>query len=233
MVRTKVLIIDDSAVMRQLLSEILSRDPSLEVVGVAQDPFVARDKIKALNPDVLTLDVEMPRMDGLAFLERLMRAHPMPVVMVSSLTQRGAETTLRAMELGAVDFVGKPTIDMKTGMLERTAEIVEKVKSAALARVRPATHAPGARPDSVGFAGPPTEHLQGDRDRGFHGGDLGLARISCPIAARHAGHRGGAAHARSFHAFLRQPPGFGMPGKGEGGGRRRRDPSGACPDRAG
>jgi two-component system chemotaxis response regulator CheB len=136
MARTRVLICDDSAVMRQLLTEILSRDPDLEVVGVASDPLVARDKIKALNPDVLTLDIEMPRMDGLSFLEKLMRARPMPVVMVSSLTERGAATTLRAIELGAVDFVTKPKIDMRTGTLELADELVQKVKGAARAHVR-------------------------------------------------------------------------------------------------
>jgi len=136
MPRTRVLICDDSAVMRQLLTEILSHDPEIEVVGVAADPMVARDKIKALNPDVLTLDVEMPRMDGLSFLEKLMRARPMPVVMVSSLTERGAATTLRAIELGAVDFVTKPKIDMRTGTLDLADEIVQKVKAAARARVR-------------------------------------------------------------------------------------------------
>jgi two-component system chemotaxis response regulator CheB len=138
MARTRVLIVDDSAVMRQMLTEILSRDPEIEVVGVAADPFVARDKIKALSPDVLTLDVEMPRMDGLSFLEKLMRARPMPVVMVSSLTEKGAATTLRAMELGAVDFVAKPKLDVRTGTLELADELVEKVKSAARAKVRSA-----------------------------------------------------------------------------------------------
>ena len=102
--KIRVLIVDDSALMRQALTKLLQRDPQIEVVGSAADPFIARDKIKALNPDVLTLDVEMPRMDGLTFLEKLMQAHPMPVVMVSSLTEAGCETTLRALELGAVDF---------------------------------------------------------------------------------------------------------------------------------
>jgi two-component system chemotaxis response regulator CheB len=92
--RSKVLIVDDSALMRQLLTQILGSDPELEVVGTAGDPFVAREKIKALNPDVLTLDIEMPRMDGLTFLEKLMRGHPMPVIMISSLTDKGADTTL-------------------------------------------------------------------------------------------------------------------------------------------
>jgi two-component system chemotaxis response regulator CheB len=145
MPRTRVLIVDDSAVMRQLLTEILSHDSELEVIGAAADPIAARDKIKALNPDVLTLDVEMPRMDGLSFLEKLMRARPMPVVMVSSLTENGAATTLRAMELGAVDFVTKPKIDVRTGTLEIADEIVQKVKCAARARVRShSPHAPAA-----------------------------------------------------------------------------------------
>jgi two-component system, chemotaxis family, protein-glutamate methylesterase/glutaminase len=132
----KVLVIDDSAMMRQLLVEILGRDPDLSVVGFAPDPYVAWEKIKTLQPDVVTLDVEMPRMDGLTFLEKLMRAHPMPVVMVSSLTESGCQTTLRALELGAVDFVTKPKVDVASGVVERAAEIVEKVKTAARARIR-------------------------------------------------------------------------------------------------
>ena len=135
MAKIKVLIVDDSAVMRQILKEILSRDPAVEVVGVATDPMVARDKILRLQPDVLTLDVEMPRMDGLTFLEKLMRAHPMPVVMISSLTDRGCETTLRALELGAVDFVSKPKIDVADGTVLLANEILEKVKAAAQARI--------------------------------------------------------------------------------------------------
>lgn len=131
----KVLIIDDSALVRQVLKEILSRDPMIEVVGVAPDPVVAQEKILRLKPDVLTLDVEMPRMDGLTFLEKLMRAHPMPVLMVSSLTERGCETTLRALELGATDFVSKPKLDVQSGTLDLADEIVEKVKAAARARV--------------------------------------------------------------------------------------------------
>jgi two-component system chemotaxis response regulator CheB len=134
--RSKVLIIDDSALMRQLLTQILGSDPELEVVGTAGDPFVAREKIKALNPDVLTLDIEMPRMDGLTFLEKLMRGHPMPVIMISSLTDRGADTTLRALSLGAIDYVSKPKVDVSNGTIEQAEEIVAKVKAAARARVR-------------------------------------------------------------------------------------------------
>jgi two-component system chemotaxis response regulator CheB len=135
--KTKVLIVDDSALIRQLLTDLLSRDPALEVVGVASDPYVAWDKIKALAPNVLTLDVEMPRMDGLAFLERLMRARPMPVLMVSSMTEKGCENTLRALELGAIDFVTKPKIDIKNGTLGLADEIIAKIKIAARAKVRP------------------------------------------------------------------------------------------------
>jgi len=134
----RLLIVDDSALMRQLLTQIFGSDAQIEVIGVAADPFVARDKIKALNPDVLTLDIEMPRMDGLTFLEKLMRAHPMPVVMISSLTEKGADTTLRALSLGAVDYVSKPKLDVSSGTVEQAEEIVAKVKAAARARIRSA-----------------------------------------------------------------------------------------------
>ncbi len=132
--RIRVLVVDDSALMRQMLTAILSSDPGIEVVGTAPDPIVAREKIKALNPDVLTLDVEMPRMDGLAFLEKLMTLRPMPVVMVSSLTERGAEVTLRAMELGAVDIFCKPSD--AGGLQAHAKELTDKVRAAAGARVR-------------------------------------------------------------------------------------------------
>lgn len=134
--KIRVMIVDDSALMRQVLGSLLARDPAIEVVGTAADPYAARDKIRQLQPDVLTLDVEMPRMDGLSFLEKLMRAHPMPVVMVSSLTEAGCETTLRALELGAVDFVTKPKLDLRERLPEVAHEVVEKVKAAAAARLR-------------------------------------------------------------------------------------------------
>jgi len=140
----KVLIVDDSALMRQLLTQILGSDPQIRVVGVAADPYVARDKIKALDPDVLTLDIEMPRMDGLTFLEKLMRGHPMPVVMISSLTAKGADTTLRALSLGAVDYVSKPKLDVSDGTVEQADEIIEKVKGAARVRIRKAAAESGA-----------------------------------------------------------------------------------------
>lgn len=135
--KIRVLIVDDSALMRQMLTVLLQRDPQIEVVGAAADPFIAREKIKALNPDVLTLDVEMPRMDGLTFLEKLMRARPMPVVMVSSLTEAGCETTLRALELGAVEFIAKPKVDVREHMDEIAQEVIGKVRAAAAARILP------------------------------------------------------------------------------------------------
>lgn len=136
MAKIRVLTVDDSALMRQVLATLLSKDPGIEVIGSAPDPFIAREKIKALNPDVLTLDVEMPKMDGLTFLEKLMRGHPMPVVMVSSLTEVGCQTTLRALELGAVDFITKPKIDLREGMEEVAQDLIAKVKAAAQAKVR-------------------------------------------------------------------------------------------------
>lgn len=131
MSKIKVLIVDDSALVRKLLSEILGSDRGIEVVGVAQDPYVAREKIKELSPDVLTLDVEMPRMDGLTFLRNLMRLHPMPVVMVSSLTEQGADVTLQALETGAVDYVTKPKIDLENQFGEYREELLAKIKMAA------------------------------------------------------------------------------------------------------
>lgn len=143
--KTKVLIVDDSALIRSLMSEIIASQSDMEVVGVAPDPLVARELIKQTNPDVLTLDVEMPKMDGLDFLEKLMRLRPMPVVMISSLTERGSEITMRALELGAVDFVPKPKLSIETGMREYTELITEKIRAAAKARVKPRQAAPAAR----------------------------------------------------------------------------------------
>ncbi|HPF59784.1 MAG TPA: chemotaxis response regulator protein-glutamate methylesterase [Candidatus Competibacteraceae bacterium] len=140
--KIKVLIIDDSALVRQILTEILSRDPGIHVVGSAADPYAAREKIKKLNPDVLTLDVEMPRMDGLTFLSNLMRLRPMPVVMVSSLTEKGASITLQALELGAVDFVTKPKVDVAHALDDYALEIREKVRMAARAKVQERRAAP-------------------------------------------------------------------------------------------
>ncbi len=136
MAKIKVLIVDDSALVRQVLSKIFASDNDIEVVGVAPDPFVAREKIKSLKPDVLTLDVEMPRMDGLTFLRNLMRLHPMPVVMVSTLTEKGAEVTLEALEVGAVDFVSKPKIDIAHSLDDYAEELIGKVKAATRVAVK-------------------------------------------------------------------------------------------------
>ena len=136
MKKIRVLTVDDSALMRQVLAMLLAKDPQIEVVGSAPDPYIAREKIKALNPDVLTLDVEMPKMDGLTFLEKLMRGHPMPVVMVSSLTEAGCQTTFRALELGAVDFITKPKIDLREGMEDIAQDLIAKIKAASVARIR-------------------------------------------------------------------------------------------------
>ena len=146
----KVLIVDDSALVRKVLTQILGSVRGIQVVGSAQDPFAAREKIKALNPDVLTLDVEMPRMDGLTFLRNLMRLRPMPVVMVSSLTERGADVTLQALELGAVDFVTKPALDVSNTLETYRDELVEKIRVAANVRIRAGS--------ASAIAAPPPKH---------------------------------------------------------------------------
>jgi two-component system, chemotaxis family, protein-glutamate methylesterase/glutaminase len=130
-----VLIVDDSALVRRILTDILTSDPSMEVLGSAGDAYIAREKIKQLNPDVLTLDVEMPRMDGLTFLRNLMRLRPMPVIMVSSLTEHGAEVTLDALAIGAVDYLPKPKIDLAATLSDYKDELIAKVKMAARTRV--------------------------------------------------------------------------------------------------
>ncbi len=134
--RIRVLVVDDSALVRSILSEVLAQDPSIEVVGTASDAHMAREKIKKLNPDVLTLDVEMPKMDGLTFLHNLMRLRPMPVIMVSTMTERGAEVTLDALAMGAVDFMTKPRLDVAAKLPEYCAELIAKIKVAASASVR-------------------------------------------------------------------------------------------------
>ena len=134
--KTRVVVVDDSALVRSLLAEIINRQPDMQCVGAAADPLLAREMIRELNPDVITLDVEMPRMDGIDFLAKLMRLRPMPVVMVSTLTERGAEVTLRALELGAVDFVAKPKIGVADGLRLLAEDITDKVRIAAKAQVR-------------------------------------------------------------------------------------------------
>ncbi|HQX06401.1 MAG TPA: chemotaxis response regulator protein-glutamate methylesterase [Zoogloea sp.] len=134
--KIRVVVVDDSALVRSLLSEIINRQKDMECIGTANDPLIAREMIRDLNPDVITLDVEMPRMDGIDFLGRLMRLRPMPVVMISTLTEQGAEVTLKALELGAVDFVAKPRVGLSNGLNELAGQIVEKIRVAAVAQVR-------------------------------------------------------------------------------------------------
>jgi two-component system, chemotaxis family, protein-glutamate methylesterase/glutaminase len=136
MAKIKVLIVDDSALIRQMLTQIFNSAEDIEVVGTAGDPLIARDKIKALNPDVLTLDVEMPRMDGLTFLRNLMRLRPMPVVMISTLTAKCAEVTLDALALGAVDFVAKPKADVASALQDYADELISKIRMASKAQVK-------------------------------------------------------------------------------------------------
>ena len=143
MAKIRVVVVDDSALVRSLLTEIINRQPDMTCVGAAADPLVAREMIRETNPDVITLDVEMPRMDGLEFLSRLMRLRPMPVVMVSTLTEQGAEITLRALEMGAVDFVAKPRIGVSAGLQELAGDIVDKIRVAAAAHVRRLGPTPG------------------------------------------------------------------------------------------
>jgi two-component system chemotaxis response regulator CheB len=135
MAKIRVLVVDDSALMRALLNQLISSCESFEIVATAKDPYDAWKKVKEHSPDVMTLDVEMPRMDGLTFLERLMHLHPMPVLMVSSLTEEGCATTLRALELGAIDFVSKPKVDIRTQMFERSDEFLQKLFTVSHARV--------------------------------------------------------------------------------------------------
>jgi len=142
--KIRVLVVDDSALVRSLLAEMINRAGDMECIGAAADPLVAREMIRSLDPDVVTLDVEMPRMDGIEFLAKLMRLRPMPVLMVSTLTEAGAETTLRALELGAIDFVAKPRIGVADGLRLLAEEITAKIRIAAQARVRRAPAADGA-----------------------------------------------------------------------------------------
>jgi two-component system chemotaxis response regulator CheB len=153
----RVLIVDDSVLVQRVLTQIFSQDPLIKVVGVADDPYDAREKIKLLKPDVLTLDIEMPKMDGITFLKNIMRLRPMPVVMISTLTQKGAPSTLEALELGAVEYVGKPSADNPDLLAEYAVEIINKVKAASVANIRrlesQANRAPLAiiKPERIGI----------------------------------------------------------------------------------
>jgi two-component system, chemotaxis family, protein-glutamate methylesterase/glutaminase len=155
--KVRVLIVDDSALMRKLLTSVLSEDEGIEVVGAAPDPFDAREKIKSLNPDVVTLDVEMPRMNGLDFLRKIMELRPTPVVMISSLTQAGADITLEALEIGAVDFVAKPAD--AGAMLQLGGELIPKIKAAAHTRLRRRVPPPHRQRRAVGGASSTSDKL--------------------------------------------------------------------------
>jgi two-component system chemotaxis response regulator CheB len=156
MAKTRVVVVDDSALVRSLLTEIINRQPDMQCIGSASDPYAAREMIRNLDPDVITLDVEMPRMDGLDFLSKLMRLRPMPVVMVSTLTERGAEVTLKALELGAIDFVAKPKIGVADGLKQLADEITDKVRIASKARVSKLhVPAPAAAASAGAGAAPP------------------------------------------------------------------------------
>jgi len=149
--KIRVLIVDDSAIVRRILTEALAGEPDIEVVGTAPDPYIARDKIQSLQPDVLTLDIEMPRMDGLTFLKKLMRFHPLPAVVISSLTQTGCQAAMQALEYGAIEVLAKPGGPYSVGELSRT--LAQKIRAAAAARLRhqpaPAVNAEQARPALV------------------------------------------------------------------------------------
>jgi len=160
MAKTRVVVVDDSALVRSLLAEIINRQSDMQCVGAAADPLVAREMIRNLNPDVITLDVEMPRMDGIDFLGKLMRLRPMPVVMVSTLTERGADVTLRALELGAIDFVAKPKIGVADGLRQLADDITDKIRVATRAQVRrPSASAPAAATGHATSAAAPIAQL--------------------------------------------------------------------------
>jgi two-component system chemotaxis response regulator CheB len=163
----KVLVVDDSALMRALLTEIINGAPDLKVVGSAPDPIAAREMIKALNPDVLTLDVEMPKMDGLEFLDRLMRLRPMPVIMISAMTEKGSEVTLKALELGAVDFVAKPRAENISLLQGYAEEIRDKIRAAKGARLKSGPPRPAT--DATPMPAPATPAPSGFSDRLLNG----------------------------------------------------------------
>ena len=224
--RIAVLIVDDSALVRRMLTEMLSSDPSISVLGSAHDAYDARDKIKALNPDVLTLDVEMPRMDGLTFLRNLMRLRPMPVIMVSSLTESGAEVTLDALAIGAVDYLPKPKIDLAATLGDYKHELIGKIKAAASARVRTAPSVTVISTDPAVKRAPQrqlrtTERIH--RDRRVHrrdGGDQGCADSHAP---GYAGHRDHPAHSEIVQRSVRPPHGFMLSAERVRGGGRPAD----------
>lgn len=176
--KTRVIVVDDSALVRSLLAEIINRQRDMECVGTANDPLIAREMIRELNPDVITLDVEMPRMDGIDFLGRLMRLRPMPVLMISTLTERGAEVTMKALELGAVDFVAKPRVGLSSGLNELATEIVEKIRVAAVAHVRRAVMRDTAVPHA-NLMSPPVTSVHAPVSSGTLLGRISTEKLIC------------------------------------------------------
>lgn len=165
MAKTRVIVVDDSALVRSMLTEIINRQPDMECIAAAADPLVAREMIRNMNPDVITLDVEMPRMDGIDFLSKLMRLRPMPVVMVSTLTERGADVTLKALELGAIDFVAKPKIGVADGLRQLADDITDKIRIASKARIN-RLHAPAANAATATAPGAPAVKPSGGATMG-------------------------------------------------------------------
>ena len=214
----RVLIVDDSRTMRMLIASVLQRDPDIEVVGEASDPLEARQAIKALDPDVVTLDVEMPNMNGLDFLEKLMRLRPMPVIMISNLTSHGAETTIRALEIGAFDCVPKPS-----GDTHEFADLADKVRAAAHARDRIMSRHKAHLPHRSrnGAAAVLSIRRPGGGDRLFDGWRRGLDHraLALPAELPADGHR--PAHAGNLHRELRPTTEPHMPGKRRRSLRRR------------
>jgi two-component system chemotaxis response regulator CheB len=215
MSKTRVIVVDDSALVRGLLAEIINRQPDMQCVGAASDPLVAREMIRNLNPDVITLDVEMPRMDGIDFLARLMRLRPMPVLMVSTLTERGADVTLKALELGAVDFVAKPKIGVADGLRQLGEDITDKIRTASKAqRAAPASAAAAGagrhRCAGASCNGPAVDrkdHLH----RRLHRRHRGHARAADEPAGRFSGGDDHPAHAARLHEELRRAAGRPVP----------------------
>ncbi len=234
MAKTRVVVVDDSALVRSLLAEIINRQPDMECVGAAADPLVAREMIRNLNPDVITLDVEMPRMDGIDFLGKLMRLRPMPVVMVSTLTERGADVTLRALELGAVDFVAKPKIGVADGLRQLAEDITDKIRIAAKAHTCAGCQAPplGGRPPAAPRSAA-TERLAAgapvDREdhlhRRLHRRHRGHPRSADQPAGRLPGGGDHPAHAAGLHQELCRAAGRPVPHPRGRSARRRAHPA--------
>ena len=223
-----VLVVDDSALIRSLLKEIIQADPELRLVGCAPDAFVARDLIKQHAPDVISLDVEMPRMDGLTFLDKLMKARPTPVLMISSLTERGSEATLRALELGAVDFIAKPRLGIAEGMQAYAEEIRAKLKTVARARLRRRAADAPAPPESA------APLLSTERSSPSAPPPAAPRRSKCCSACRRTvpgGHH--PAHASRLHPQLRRAPGSPDPAQRQRSARRRPHTARPRPGRAG